>query len=149
MIAAGAAGCTGGPSAGGGSDGGDETTTTTTTTTTTERPVKLVEKSLEADLPACATTENPTRASVSREGTTVTVEGSIVASDGCQTAVLGGATYDADAGELRVTVKTEAETAGDCVQCLVRIDYVAELTFEGGLPEQVVVVHKDEVVTRA
>jgi hypothetical protein len=154
VIAAGVAGCTGSPPAGGGSDGGGETTTTTTTTTTTatttttEQPAKLVGKSLEADVPECATGDDPTSASVNREGTAVTVEGSILASDACQTAVLAGATYGADAGELRVAVKTETETAGSCVQCQVRIDYVAEITFENGLPERVVVTHDGEVVTQ-
>jgi hypothetical protein len=143
-IAASTAGCTGGPPTAAGSDGddgGDETTTA--------GGPQLVGKSLTAELPACTDSEAPDRASVSREGTTVTVEGTIGGSDGCQTAALAAATYDAGADELRVDVKTEKRKSGACVQCLVEIDYVADFSFEGGLPGSVVVSHEGEVVTEA
>lgn len=155
-LAAATAGCTGGrPAAGDDGDDGNDSDGSgggggdgTPTTTTARSPPELVGTSFEAESAECASSEDPGSASVSREGTRVIVEGSIRGSDGCQTATLAAATYDADADELRVAIETETGASGACVQCLVRIDYAADLDFEGGLPGDVVVVHEGEVVAR-
>jgi hypothetical protein len=77
------------------------------------------------------------------DGPTVTVEGQIIGTDGCSTAVLDAATYDAGADELQVTVATRRATdAGDvCTQPLMAIDYTAGIEFDGGLPGRVEVAH--------
>jgi hypothetical protein len=86
---------------------------------------------------------------------TVVVEGRIIGTEGCSTAVLDAATYDAAADELRVNVATRRATdAGDvCTQPLMEIDYTAGIEFDGGLPGTVVVVHHvqsgSETVTTA
>ncbi|GGN98725.1 MULTISPECIES: hypothetical protein [Haloarcula] len=73
----------------------------------------------------------------------VTVDGTIWGANGCKTAALAGADYDAAADELTVAVETGArDDAGDaCTQAIVEIDYEAMVQFEGGLPGRVVVTH--------
>jgi len=64
--------------------------------------------------------------------------------DGCTTAELAGADYDAASGELAVAVATRREAdSGDvaCTEAIVDIDYEAAVTFENGLPARVVVTH--------
>jgi len=85
-------------------------------------------------------------ATVTVDGTTVTVEGTIWGSDGCTTAELADASYDAAADELTVAVTTaERETTATetiaCTQAIVEIDYRATVEFENGTPGTVVVTH--------
>ncbi|MFC3478209.1 hypothetical protein [Halobacterium litoreum] len=80
-------------------------------------------------------------ASVSASDGVVTVAGTTTAPNGCYTAELADAT-DAD-GELRVVVAAvEREDVQGCAQCITELDYEATATFDGGLPERVVVVHR-------
>lgn len=82
-------------------------------------------------------------ATVQFDAETVRVDGTIWGSNGCKTAVLGGADYTANTGELTVAVvTTDREDAGDaCTQAIVEIGYEAEVRFEGGRPDTVVVTH--------
>ena len=82
-------------------------------------------------------------ATVAVEGETVVVEGTIWGRNGCQTAELVSADYDAAADELTVAVATtERPDAGDaCTQAIVEIDYEARVRFEHGTPGTVVVTH--------
>lgn len=117
-----AAGCLG--------NGGGTSTPTMTDSTFT---VQQIESGTEVD-----------EAAVSSSGATVTVEGTIWGADGCTTAELAGANYDAESGELAVEVATKREdTSGDaaCTQAIVEIDYQVTATFENGLPARVVVTH--------
>lgn len=80
---------------------------------------------------------------------TVVVTGTIVGKDGCATAELGSAIYDADADELHVdVVTTRQEGAEDkvCTQALVDIDYEATFTFEGEIPSSVSISHDGQGV---
>jgi len=125
----------------GSTDGGDGTATGTATESTpsqtmtdTTFTVLQTESGQEID-----------EATVSVDGTTVTVEGTIWGADGCTTAELADASYDAAADELTVAVATtEQETAGTdvaCTQAIVEIDYRATVEFENGTPGTVVVTH--------
>jgi hypothetical protein len=83
-------------------------------------------------------------AGVDVDGATVTVEGTIWGSDGCTTAELADASYDAAADELAVAVATterEATAADMCTQAIVEIEYRATVAFENGVPGTVVVTH--------
>jgi hypothetical protein len=82
-------------------------------------------------------------ATVTFDDATVTVEGTIWGSDGCQTAVLDSADYDAAADELTVAVaEATREDAGDaCTQAIVETEYRARVAFDGGFPGTVVVTH--------
>ncbi|MWG33096.1 hypothetical protein [Halomarina oriensis] len=89
-------------------------------------------------------------ATVSADGSTVTVEGVARGSDACHTARLAGTSVDG--GTLTVSVESyvpESEADEMCQQCLVDIEYTATVTTSGGAPESVVVMHGDEQVTRA
>ncbi|MBX0295441.1 hypothetical protein EGH23_11175 [Halomicroarcula sp. F27] len=82
-------------------------------------------------------------ASVAFDGDTVTVEGTIWGANGCKTGELLSADYDAEAGELTVVVGTKdrEDAGGGCTQAIVEVRYRATATFEGGLPDAVVVTH--------
>ena len=113
------------------SDGGGDTPADPTVTTT-EFTVLGGRSGTEVD-----------EATVAVEGTTVTVEGTIWGADGCQTAELAGADYDAEADELTVAVaEATREDAGNaCTTAIVETEYRATVEFEGGLPDSVVVTH--------
>jgi len=82
-------------------------------------------------------------ATISTADGTITVEGTIWGPDGCATAELDSAEYDADSDELTAAVATtRREDAGDaCTQAIVEIDYRATVAFEGATPGRVVVTH--------
>lgn len=81
----------------------------------------------------------------------VSVEGTIWGSDGCKTAHLAAATYDADEDCLSVAVVTRDRTdaAEACTQALVEIDYEATFGFSNGTPGEVVVSHDERTVESA
>ena len=81
-------------------------------------------------------------------GDGVTVTGTIVGNNGCYTAELASA--ELAEGTLTVVVEAVEEKSEDemCTQALVDVDYEAAFTFEGGLPERVVVRHVSMGETR-
>jgi hypothetical protein len=86
-------------------------------------------------------------ASVSAEGATLSVSGTVTVADGCRTAEL--ASVSVVDGDLRVEVASvEREGVEQCVQCLTEVVYDAAVTVAGGLPERVVVVHESLGETR-
>lgn len=81
---------------------------------------------------------------------TVGLTGTIWGSDGCQTAILDDASYDADQDHLQVSVVTESEDPDKmCTQAIVEIDYEAAVTFSGGLPGSVSVSHDGSDIATA
>ncbi|MFB6224692.1 MAG: hypothetical protein ABEH86_13605 [Haloarcula sp.] len=82
-------------------------------------------------------------ATVAFDGERVVVDGTIWGANGCKTAELTDATYDAAADKLTVAVgTTEMPDAGDiCTQAIMEINYRAVVTFKNGLPDTVVVTH--------
>ncbi len=78
------------------------------------------------------------------EANAVSVTGTIVGSDGCQTAALDSATYDPDETHLAVAVVTEPHEDAEemyCTQQLKPIGYEATFSFEGGIPDRASVSH--------
>ncbi|MFC6990195.1 hypothetical protein ACFQJD_18565 [Haloplanus sp. GCM10025708] len=96
---------------------------------------------------------NPETATVTFESSHVDITGCITGPNGCSTAILGSATTEGD--ELRVVVDTDdaPPPGGGCTQALVQRGYDARISFDGGLPASVTVVHESargrEVATRA
>jgi hypothetical protein len=102
-------------------------------------PPRLTDQTL-TEIEECPTQGS---ASVSWGETAVTVTGCITGRNGCSVPVLAGAAYDAETDELAVTVTTEEEDSGGaCTQALTDLGYEATVTFEGGLPNSVVVTHE-------
>lgn len=127
---------------GGGDDTPSATGTGTATPTSTPAPDPMLTDSTFTVVRNESGTENDS-ASVSADGGNVVVEGTIWGRNGCQTAELRSVNYDREADELTVSVRTtERDDAGDaCTQAVVEIDYTATISFEGGLPDTVVVTH--------
>ena len=120
-----------------GTDSGTDETpsgTDTTTPTMTDESFTVVQ---------IASGQERDEASVTVDGATVTVEGTIWGADGCTTAELADASYDTAADELTVAVATTRQEGTDtaCTQAIVEIDYRATVTFENGVPATVVVTH--------
>lgn len=84
-------------------------------------------------------------ASIEADGGTVVCRGCVRGRNGCTVAVLEGATYDADAGELRVVVATEEDRDDGmmCTQAIVNLGYEVTVELDGGRPETVVLVEDD------
>ncbi|WP_284012093.1 hypothetical protein [Halobaculum litoreum] len=142
------AGCTGGADGGAGGQNGDGTPTDEPGDgTDTDTPGSgdggtapaIVDRSFERTGDAADAGD---RASVTFGDSSVTCTGVIRGRNGCMQAALGGATYEADADELRVRVTTVREGGDSCTQQIVNRGYEATVTFEGGLPGRVVVVHE-------
>ena len=125
----------------GADDGGSGTPAATDTPTQT---VSMIDSEFTVD--GTGSGQQTDDATVSVDGGTVTVEGTIWGADGCTTAELAGADYDAAADELTVAVATtDREPTGTeaiaCTQAIVEIAYTATVTFDSGLPGTVVVTH--------
>jgi hypothetical protein len=94
--------------------------------------------------------ERSADASFDEEESTVTVTGTIVGNNGCMTADVGSANYDAEDDQLDVNVvTTEREDSGTCTQQLVAIDYEATFSFESAIPTSVSVSHDGQGVMAA
>jgi len=96
-----------------------------------------------------STGENEAKVSYDDEDGTVTVNGTVIGRNMCETTELGSAEHD-DTGSLRLNVvshldKRERELG--CASVLTDIDYSLTVTFEGGLPEDTSVRHDGEEVT--
>lgn len=94
----------------------------------------------------CGTGEDA--ASVERGTDRITVRGTISGRNGCFTAELERATYDTDAGEMTVAVRSYSSSEGSsgCTECIVDIDYRATVSYDAPDPETVTVRHNDEQV---
>ncbi len=126
--------------------GGDATPSTTGTTTGTPTPTSAPDTTLNDFTFTLSERQSGTQtdsATVSVDGDTVVIEGTIWGKDGCQTARLPRVNYDSESDGLTVPVETtERADAGDsCTQAIVEIAYTATVTFENGLPDTVVVTH--------
>lgn len=132
---------------------GTEPPTETETATGTETPTETETATpRETSRPRVADAEFAIRsvgpgrpdheATVATSGETVVVEGSIPGSNGCYRAELAGA--DHEDGRLTVLVRSYEDADDDtaCTQSVVEIEYRAEVTFEGGLPDAVQVDHE-------
>lgn len=157
-LAAGAvAGCLGGGRDGGGTDDGDAggsptdppepSPTDTPSPDGTTGGSRLVDRSFAVLEEGCGSDSEV--ADATRDGSRVTVTGTITGSDSCHTGRLAGATYAGSDGRLRVSVETYVPPSTAtmvCAECLVDIDYEATFTFEGGVPGEIVIVHDGETV---
>ncbi|WP_224447788.1 hypothetical protein [Haloprofundus salilacus] len=87
--------------------------------------------------------DQPSSATVTRDGDTVVVEGCIRGRNGCSVAVLDSVQYDAAEDRLSVVVATNVEREDDevCTQALVSRGYEVRVEFENGLPGNVDVIH--------
>lgn len=130
------AGCVG-DSNSGGDGGGDDSTDTPSPTPETG----ITDRSF-TERDQC---EEQNDASIAVDGDVVRVVGCATGKDGCRGAALDGATYDGDADRLTVAVTTEDDSGTDeaCTQALTALGYEAEITVEGPLPGETVVIHDD------
>lgn len=131
----------------------DETSETTDATTAEEtgQQVTVSDTSFEVLESGCG---KPTsQASVDfADESSVGVTGTVSGANACYTAELADANYDSETDAAVVTVASKkAEDAEMCADCITEIDYEATVTFEGGLPATVEVVHQslDETATVA
>lgn len=109
---------------------------------------EIVDRSFDEGGSECG--EGTDRAEVTRGDDRVDVAGTISGRNSCYTAELAEATYDDEADELTVAVRSyEDSDGGYCQQCIVDIDYRAAVEFRDGTPGEVTVVHNDEHVTTA
>ena len=82
----------------------------------------------------------------------VVVTGTVLASNGCETAMLDGVRYDGEADTLAVNVDAEVPPEKEdamCTQALRGVRYRASVEFAGGLPGTVEVSHEGEGVATA
>lgn len=119
----------------------------TTDSDGTPRPSKqkstLINHSFEIISSGCGTNNGEINASFTDH--TVRVTGSIRGKNSCYTAELKNVTCEQ--GTLTATVRSfETKSSGMCAMCLTNIKYESTYTFDGGLPERVVVTHNDKQV---
>lgn len=117
---------------------------TPTTTPTPAAPGAVTGRSFSVGGVDCGQQRDGASVSWDRPDSTVTVTGTIWGRDTCSTAELAGVSLEDDT--LTVTVRaTRRASAGEttaCGQCIVEIDYEATVSFDRGLPGEVVVVHQ-------
>jgi hypothetical protein len=110
------------------------------TTTETESVVSVRNAEMLSSQGDCGGTHSGT-IRYDPDGSQVTVEGVIRASDPCHEAVLEDARYDADSDRSTVVVGVTRTGTGACQQCIADITYEAVVRFDGGLPGTVTLVH--------
>ncbi len=72
----------------------------------------------------------------------VAISGTLTAPDPCHNPEFAEASYDVDADELSVGVRpVEDESVDMCTECVAKMEYDAEVRFEGALPGSVSVSH--------
>jgi len=132
-------------------DSGDGETPGTSSPTSTPTPTPPAIEEATLSVRDIASGQEVDEATVTAEDGAVVVTGTIWGSDGCKTASLDAAEYDAGADTLSVAIATrDREDAGDaCTDALVEIDYRVRVTFSGGLPGTVAVTHDGRAVTTA
>ncbi|PSQ20344.1 hypothetical protein BRD06_12505 [Halobacteriales archaeon QS_9_67_15] len=131
------------------SDTPSDTPTESPTETLTERPEGgssttpsgVAEKSLTVTDSGCGERMNDASVAFDEASETVTVTGTIWGNNACYTAVLSGVALDD--GTLTVVVASESDAGTDeaCAQCITEIGYEVTVTLDGGLPDEVAVVH--------
>lgn len=145
------AGCldSGNGTTGGDTPGTDSPTPTSSPTASpspTESSASVSGTSFEVVENACG---SGTDAATVSFGDHVLVTGTIRGQNTCYTAKLEAADYDAEADRLTVRIRSyvpESKGTSACGQCIVTIDYEAEVRFDGDLPETVAVEHNDKEV---
>jgi hypothetical protein len=132
------AGCTAG------GDGGGSTDTSTPTPTVTTRLPSIIDRSFTGT-PDCPEGVPAGSASVAADVATVSVAGCIEGRNGCAEARLESVDYDATGDTLRVAVAAVVDVPPDtmCTQAITPRGYEVVVTFAGGLPGRVAVVHDD------
>jgi len=134
------------------SDDGSVTPSDTSTESPTETPEDgssttpdgVADESLTVTDSGCGDGEQIDDASVAFDeaNETVTVTGTVWGNDACYTAVLSGVSLDG--GSLTVVVGSESDADADevCAECISEIGYEVTVTLDGGLPDEVAVVHE-------
>jgi hypothetical protein len=69
------------------------------------------------------------------------VEGTLSGPDGCTTAELGYASYDAEEGTLVADVRTASTDEDACADCITEVNYRLEANFENGVADGAAVSH--------
>jgi hypothetical protein len=84
-------------------------------------------------------------AAIETRDDTVVCRGHVRGRDGAAMAALDGATYDAEADELRVVVvaETDPDAGPMSIQAIVDLGYEVAVELDGGLPESVTLVEDD------
>lgn len=121
--------------------------TVTPTDTTTDPPSEtpearsVTDQSLTVHSSGCGTLAS--EATIGFEDATVVVDGTIDGSQACYTAELDEVTYDPAPDELTVAVAAVRTAPDDqpCADCIAEIEYSTRVSFDGGLPGSVTVVH--------
>lgn len=139
---AGAAGCVGGQQAppGDGSNG-TPTGSPTPPDTPSDPPTSFAVTSARCG-------DQVSRAAVSVEAGTVTVEGVTWGNDACYTARLDTATFHGNTLIVRVVAESAADDEESCAQCITEIEYRATVETPS-TPDEVVVIHDGETVATA
>lgn len=115
---------------------------------TTVSPTRApVDAALDVESVDCA--NGTDEATVAFEDDRVVVRGTASGADACYTARLAGVAYEDGTLTVRVETYSDADEGTACAQCLVDVAYAATVTFEGGLPDGVIVTHDGERVTTA
>ncbi|PSP65897.1 hypothetical protein BRC79_08000, partial [Halobacteriales archaeon QH_8_67_27] len=118
-----------------------ETPTETPENEPSTTPSGVAEKSLTVTDSGCGERMNDASVAFDEASETVTVTGTIWGNNACYTAVLSGVALDD--GTLTVVVASESDAGTDeaCAQCITEIGYEVTVTLDGGLPDEVAVVH--------
>ncbi len=127
---------------------GDTTTDDgTTMPTDSPEPVSVVDSSIVTTATSCRSSDADETATVAIDGSAgrVTVTGVLHASNPCHRAWLQGVSYPPESGTLALDVATES-TEQVCVECVGTVEYRAEVTLSGGVPDRVAVTHQGEPV---
>lgn len=154
------AGCTADGTGGGSTDGTDETDSPSPSPTVTPCEEELTQSSLAVRSVECGTGANSADASVDPVGPTtpddgeaptytVTVTGTIDASDPCHSARIESVRAEPSEDTLRLGVETYVpeENQGEaCTECIADVEYEATAAFRCEYPGVVVVVHDGEQV---
>jgi hypothetical protein len=119
-----------------------ETPTETPESEPSTTPSGVAEKSLTVTDSGCGERMNDASVAFDEATETVTVTGTTWGNDACYTAVLSDVSLAE--GSLTVVVGSESDAGTDeaCAQCITEIGYEATVTLDGGLPDEVAVVHE-------
>lgn len=126
----------------------DETTTTTTTesntetTTTTDADTMIRDTSFEVQ--DISQTSQDETSSVSVDGTTVTVTGTIWGRNGCYTARLDDARFTDSTLVVAIESYEDADEDEACTEANVYVDYEATIELETDPPGEIVVTHNGD-----